>query len=66
MELTDIYGVEVSVWADEGKADDPLAKVVAIVRKHKKDPIIRPSGETLAPAAPIVPPPAPAPEAVQP
>ncbi len=55
-ELADIYGVEVSVWADQEKADDPLAKVVAIVRKHKKDAIVRPQGETLVGSAPNPPP----------
>lgn len=57
-ELSDIYGIEVSIWLDRDKSDDPLATVVAIVRKHKKDPIIRGQGQSLAGAPPPDPAPA--------
>lgn len=51
-ELADIYGVEVSVWPEDGKAEEPLIKLVGIVRKYRKEAILRPNGEALAPTAP--------------
>ena len=44
-ELSDIYGVEVSVWLADNKTDDPLVKVVGIIQQHKNEPIQRPAGE---------------------
>lgn len=52
-ELDDIYGVEVSVWLADNKTEEPMIKSVAIVRKYRKEPILRPAGEnTPAPSPP--------------
>lgn len=40
-ELSDIYGVEVSVFPPEIDSEEPLIKLVGIVRQFKKEPIIR-------------------------
>jgi general secretion pathway protein I len=52
-ELSDIYGVEVSVWLEESKTKDPLVKVVAIIRKHKKEAVTRQPGESLSNTGPL-------------
>ena len=61
-ELSDIFGVEVSVWLLENKTEEPMVKLVGIVRQHRKEAVIRPAGEGM-PAPGPAPEPNPAPEA---
>jgi len=52
--LSDIYGVEVSVWTQGNVEDQPLVKLVGIVRKYVREPIIRPqSGGSITPPPPV-------------